>query len=47
MQTEHVCKQNEASGIGASARRGAFSLETPMTREIESEVKPMGFHLDL
>ena len=27
-----------ASGIGATARRGAFSLETPKTREIDLRV---------
>ncbi len=29
--------RHEASGIGASARRGAFGLPTPVTREINAE----------
>ncbi len=27
----------QASGIGASARGGAFSLETPMSREMDTQ----------
>ena len=33
-----VLRAHTASGIGAAGRRGAFSLETPMTRQIDAMV---------